>query len=608
MKNNMTVSCNGPSVGQCEWVAPERARRAAMRRDGPRDAEFLRHCAWEIGERRAAERYTPQVNHVGLAMVNPTQGFIHWHMLPEWVEQARERCRDSWHHCRMVVRLYDVSHIHFTGLNAHRIQDHSLPALCGQLFFPVPGGAGTWQLAEVGFLLRNGDFLPAARSQVVQFARDSASPHCDHTALWVDHERNVEEVGNVWDQEKFLAELNAPRLRSPLRIGSFAFESLASGQDTELARFVSELAAAQCALGHEVHVFVPAAGEFTADLMRGGVYYHPLRVPPTGSCLEAAREFALSAEQALDGFPPFDLINFHEWMTGYAGWYGARPAVAALSSIEATRRGDAPPTEESQEIEQVERELAQSARCLLVPHGLWSRAVEELGPDRSRVHGFSMEGRPPDDWEAPLDYGQVKMEVGIGPLDRMLLYVGPLEHAAGVDLMVEALPVVLQRMHNVRFAFVGAGNLAGALDSRAHQLRVAHAVRLLGHVELSQLSRLLRAAEALVLPSRYRIPFDDAVVDLARKAGRPVITTHGGPAHLVRHEENGIITYDNTGSMVWAMDRVLGDPANAERMGRNGRRHETNAPSWDDAARRYFELCVQCIPELTVRRGSTAAV
>ncbi len=608
MKNSMTVNSNGPSVGQCEWAAPERVRRATLRRDGPRDVEFLRRCAWEIGERRAAERYAPQVNHVGLAMVNPTQGFIHWHLSPGWVEQARERRRDFWHHSRMVVRLYDVSYIHFTGLNAHRIQDNTLPALCGHMFFPMPGGAGSWQLAEVGFLLRNGEFLPAARSQVVQFARESASPHCDHTALWVDHERHVEEVGNVWDQDKFLAELNAPRLRSPLRIGSFAFESLASGQDTELARFVSELAAAQCALGHEVHVFVPAAGEFTADLMRGSVNYHPLRVPPTESCLEAAREFALSAAQVLDGFPPFDLINCHEWMTGYAGWYGARPAVAALGSIEATRRGDAPPTEESQEIEQVERELAQSARCLLVPHGLWSRAVEELGPDRARVHGFSMEGRPPDDWEAPLDFGQVKMEVGIGPLDRMLLYVGPLEHAAGVDLMVEALPVVLQRMHNVRLAFVGAGNLAAALDSRAHQLGVAHAVRLLGHVELSQLSRLLRASEALVLPSRYRIPFDDAVVDLARKAGRPVITTHGGPAHLVRHEENGILTYDNPGSMVWAMDRVLGDPANAERMGRNGRRHETNAPSWDDAARRYFELCVRCIPELTVRRGSTAVV
>ena len=70
-----------------------------------------------------------------------------------------------------------------------------------------------------------------------------------------------------------------------------------------------------------------------------------------------------------------------------------------------------------------------------------------------------------------------------------------------------------------------------------------------------------------MLPSRCRLPFDDAVVDLARKAARPVVTTHGGPAHLIRHEENGLITYDNPGSMVWALDRILSDPAHAERMG-----------------------------------------
>ena len=117
----------------------------------------------------------------------------------------------------------------------------------------------------------------------------------------------------------------------------------------------------------------------------------------------------------------------------------------------------------------------------------------------------------------------------------------------------------------------------GHLQHRAHQLGVGHAVRLLGHVEGPRLTRLLRSAEALVLPSRYRVPFDDAVVDLARRAGRPVVTTHGGPAHLVRHEENGIVTYDNPGSMVWAMDRILGDPAHAERMGSNGRRSDGSA-------------------------------
>src|SRR2546427_2645305 len=31
------------------------------------------------------------------------------------------------------------------------------------------------------------------------------------------------------------------------------------------------------------------------------------------------------------------------------------------------------------------------------------------------------------------------------PLDRLLLFVGTLEHATGVDLLLEALPVLLQR-------------------------------------------------------------------------------------------------------------------------------------------------------------------
>jgi glycogen(starch) synthase len=151
----------------------------------------------------------------------------------------------------------------------------------------------------------------------------------------------------------------------------------------------------------------------------------------------------------------------------------------------------------------------------------------------------------------------------------------------------------------VRVAFAGAGDMHGPLEHRAHQLGVAYAVRVLGHVERRRVTHLLRAAEALVLPSRYRVPFDDAVVDMARRAGRPVVTTHGGPAHLVRHEETGLVTYDNPGSMVWAVDRVLGDPAHAEHMGSRGRRNESAAPRWSEVAGHYLELCAVCFPELT---------
>jgi glycosyltransferase involved in cell wall biosynthesis len=584
-------------------VQPSRAARAADRNHPARhgkDVEFLRGCAWEIGEKRLADSYTPSVNHVGLAMVSPSEGLAHWRLRPEWVDQTARSRGGAWHGSRMVLRLYDISFIHFDGLNAHSLHDHPLPSLCGHLFFKLPR-PGTWQLAEVGFLLQSGEFLPAARSQAVAFPPDAPSPHGGHAALLVESPGCVEPVDNVWEQDRILAERRRPRLRS-LRIAALSLASLPSGQDGALAWFVSELAAGQGAHGHEVHVFTPASDALPEDRQVNGVHYHPVGVELNGHPRKSAQAFDRAVQERLREFAPFDLVHLHEWMTALGPRRDSCPAVLSLGSIEATRRNGTPPSPLSVDIEAAEREAARTADRILTPPWLRDRVVAELDVDGGRVEGFPMEGRMPNEWECPLDYGQVKMGSGVGPLDRLFLYVGPLDPGAGVDLLVEALPVLLQRCPNLRLAYVGMGQLHGALQHRAGQLGVAHAVRLLGHVEGPPLTRLLRAAEALLLPSRYRIPLDDAVVDLARRAGRPVVTTHGGPAHLVRHEETGLVTYDNPGSMVWAVDRLLGDPAHAERMGQNGRRSESGAVVWAEVARHYLELCAGWFPELTETR------
>jgi glycosyltransferase involved in cell wall biosynthesis len=575
---------------------PERTDGVAHHPAVP-DQDTLRQCAWEIGERRAGDTFVPTVNHVGLASVSPGHGFAHWRILPAWVEQTARQRGAAWHHCRLVLRLYDVSYIVFNGLNAHRIQDHTLPALHGHYFFTSPR-AGTSQLAEVGFLLRNGEFIPAARSHHVQFSPDSPSTRHSHAALYADG-RRVEEVANVWEHDHVLRERRRPKLRAPLRIAALAWTASACGHDGVTARLVSELAAGQRAHGHDVHVFLPSSGLLDGYRQADGVHYHGLAVRREGTPLEQAKAFGTAAQECLRDFPAFDLVHLHDWIAGLGSWGGTQPTVLSLASIEATRRNGGPVTDLSQAIEEAEREVAQVADCVLTPDWLRERAIKELGLEGGRVHAFPMEGRVANEWEAPLDYGQVKKEIGFGPLDRLILFVGPLEHAAGVDLLVEALPTLLGRNNQLRLAFAGAGMMYGALEHRARELGVGWAVRLLGHVEGHRLPRLLRAAEAVALPSRYRVPFDDAVVDLARKAGRPVVTTHGGPAHLVRHEENGLVTYDNPGSVVWALDRILGDPAHARRMGQNGRRAGDAGPVWGEVARHYLELCSACFPCLT---------
>jgi glycosyltransferase involved in cell wall biosynthesis len=603
----MDISTASLDLGPVDYLSSLGAIRALegtpvlMRPVGPPEQEYLRRAAWEIGERCAGDGYVPPGNHVGLAMVHPTQGFVYWRLLPGWVDEVARSRGGAWDGSRPVVRLYDVSYIHFTGLNAHRIQDENLYGLTGQLFFTL-ANPGTFQIAEIGFLLRNGEFIPAARSPVVPFAPDAPSRHGGHEALLVHAPGRLEHIGNVWDQERELRERRRPRLRHPLRIAAMAFASHPSGQEGTLADFVTELARGQRGHGHDVHVFVPASPALPVDREVDGVQYHTLTGVHGGCPIEVARAFALAVERRLAEMPPFDLIHLHEWMTGVGSWLGHRPTVLSLGSVEATRRGHNPADDKSREIEQLERQLARRAGCVLTPPWLRDRAISELGLDAGRVHAFGMEGRMPNEWEAPLDVGHVKMGFGMGPLDRVVLFIGPLEHAAGVDILLEAVPVLLRRWNNVRLAYVGNGPMRGQLEWRAREMGIEWAVRFLGDQGGQPLTNLLRASEALVLPSRYRIAMDDAVVDLARKASRPVVTTHGGPAHLVRHEENGLITYDNPGSMVWAVDRVLSDPGHAERMGQNGRRSEGGTLRWSEVAHHYLQGCVSWFPELTVTR------
>jgi glycosyltransferase involved in cell wall biosynthesis len=183
----------------------------------------------------------------------------------------------------------------------------------------------------------------------------------------------------------------------------------------------------------------------------------------------------------------------------------------------------------------------------------------------------------------------------------MIVYIGPLDYAAGVDLLVDALPTLRNRCHAACLAFAGEGPMHGHLEGQARHLGLSHAVRVLGDLQRDSVIRLLRASEALAMPSRQRIPWDDAVVDMARRAGKPVITTQCGPAHLVRHEVNGILTFDNPNSMVWAMERMLREPDHARRLGENGKHAGTGSISWGEVAGRYLDLCARLFPELTER-------
>jgi glycosyltransferase involved in cell wall biosynthesis len=523
---------------------------------------------------------------------------VTWRVLPEWAEQIGSTHGDGWQQRRLTLRLYDVTLVEFDGFNAHRIVDFPLEQLTGERIFGLEV-AGKVELAEVGFLLQDGAFVPAARSCSVQFPSGAVVPEYDPSALFVDAELRPEPVPTPWEASHWLRHRGTAKLRDRLRIALCAFESNQVGDPGASAAFVGELARELARIGHDVHVAMPRRYELSEDRRIDGVDYHPVELGSAQGPLELSQAFGQAARARLDSLGRFELRHAHEWMAG--GALGAKgvPRLLSLSSTEAIRAGTSPLTELSQRIQRAEQTMAGGADCVFVPDRIHSHACSHLGFDEDHVIAFPLEGRFLDEWERPLDLGQVKHGLGLGPLDRVFLFVGPIEWGAGPDLMVEALPTLLGRHNACRLVFVGLGGMLGHLEHRARQLGVEYAVRCLGHLEGEPLVRVVRAAEAVVLPSRQREAFDEGVVSLARRAGRAVITTHRGPSHLVGHEQNGLVTYDNPGSIVWAIGQFLADPQQAELLGTLGRSIEDRCPQWADLAASYTELCADLFPVLT---------
>jgi glycosyltransferase involved in cell wall biosynthesis len=97
------------------------------------------------------------------------------------------------------------------------------------------------------------------------------------------------------------------------------------------------------------------------------------------------------------------------------------------------------------------------------------------------------------------------------------------------------------------------------------------------------------AASLFVLPSRIE-PFGIVVLE-ALRAGRPVVvSTRGGATEIARDGIEGIaVDPEDVTALAKAIDRLLGDPELAGRLGAAGRERAA-AFAWPTLADRYREL------------------
>ena len=156
---------------------------------------------------------------------------------------------------------------------------------------------------------------------------------------------------------------------------------------------------------------------------------------------------------------------------------------------------------------------------------------------------------------------------------RIILYLSILHHYKRPELLIRALPEVIDKVPDVFLLFVGpdAGEL-GKIRELGKKLSVTMHYNWIGPLQSKEKHEALECAEFLALPSDED-PYPLVLLEaMAHK--RPVLTTSAvGQASVIRANEAGIIiTPGDLDGIVDGAIRLLADPIYRNRIGGNARR------------------------------------
>jgi rhamnosyl/mannosyltransferase len=151
-----------------------------------------------------------------------------------------------------------------------------------------------------------------------------------------------------------------------------------------------------------------------------------------------------------------------------------------------------------------------------------------------------------------------------------LLFVGRLVEYKGVDVLLRAVA----GLDGVRAILVGDGPRRDSLKELASDLGLAGRVMFEGEVSDERMSELYAMCDLFVLPSVTRAEAFGVVQLEAMAAGKAVVSTAvpTGVPWVNQHERTGLIVPPGeVPALRAAIQRLLGDRALRERMGREGR-------------------------------------
>lgn len=155
-----------------------------------------------------------------------------------------------------------------------------------------------------------------------------------------------------------------------------------------------------------------------------------------------------------------------------------------------------------------------------------------------------------------------------------------LESIYGLDLLIDAIPIINVRHPSISVAIGGAGSQRAALEQQIARLGLAAQVTLHGRVAHEAVPAFLQSLQMFAMPSRAE-SFGVAALE-AQACGVPVVATRvGGLPEAVADNVGGLLVPPNDPpALAAALRTLLDDPPRRSALGRAGREWVRERYEW----------------------------
>ncbi|MBI9045457.1 MAG: glycosyltransferase [Anaerolineaceae bacterium] len=169
-----------------------------------------------------------------------------------------------------------------------------------------------------------------------------------------------------------------------------------------------------------------------------------------------------------------------------------------------------------------------------------------------------------------LEKSDLLISSGLSDADPLIISAGRLTYEKGFDLLLDAIPNVIQKFPDAKFALCGDGFQREDLEKQARDLGVLNHVKFLGF--RSDVAELMMLSDIYVLPSRSE-GMPNAIME-AMSLELPVIAfSVGGIPELIIQSQTGIlIKPQDVDALSQGIIDLINDPGKGQKLGQAARR------------------------------------